>query len=520
MLGTPSAGSRKHHTLSVSSVDLDIEGGGRIDDQYDTGLPWPLARNNQPLSWSAKGPAAQIPRLGFAQSAKAHLRWARAGWSDGNRWPEAIKLIANSRETRNAIIKGLLLSGAVSALVFFLELAFLPKMLFEQPLLAIHTTEKAEGQAIGSLGNVFWLYPLIGGSYLLASSWTTDVAESAYRLRHGHVKNALSFASFTPPAGTSRRLVRESYRIFLIVNYAAIVLLLGKIPYVGRALSFLFMSFVDGYYCFEQVWIARGWSLERRTRYCEERWSYFIAFGLPSTAVSFFHPSGLLNLMLFMLVFPFCTVLAMLASPQPKVAASSSSSSFSPNPDIGGGGNGDLCVSCGPLSVLLPGRLPIFWPTIQLHRLILRIFPKLAEVPTSATSKAFERSYAYGRAASGGAPTGIGMGGAPGRTAAQLVGGIWSGAGANRSTSGSPVPSAWPSPQLGGEAKLHMWGAPMPNAAAGHAGPYSTSTSQTQQLHSRTGGPLSPSKVQNGALPHAVPPPPRGKDKGDARKLD
>lgn len=29
-----------------------------------------------------------------------------------------------------------------------------------------------------------------------------------------------------------------------------------------------------------------------------------MAFGLPSTAISFFHPSGLLNLMLFMLMFP------------------------------------------------------------------------------------------------------------------------------------------------------------------------------------------------------------------------
>jgi len=30
-------------------------------------------------------------------------------------------------------------------------------------------------------------------------------------------------------------------------------------------------SFIDGYYCFEQAWIARGWSLERvsgRTHQC------------------------------------------------------------------------------------------------------------------------------------------------------------------------------------------------------------------------------------------------------------
>ncbi|EPQ32062.1 uncharacterized protein PFL1_00260 [Pseudozyma flocculosa PF-1] len=530
--------ARKHRPLSVASVDLDIEGGGRIDEHYDTGLPWPLASSAQPLSWSAKGPAAQIPRLGLAHSAKAHLTWARAGWSDANRWPEAIRLIANSSEIRNGILKGLFLSGVIAALVFFLELAFLPTVLFEQPLVASHSDSasvNSPSEALGSLGNVFWLYPLIGGSYLLASSWTTDVAEAAYRLRHGHVRNALSIASFTPPAGTSRRLVRESYRLFLIVNYAAVVVLLGRIPYLGRPLSFLFMSFVDGYYCFEQAWIARGWSLERRTRYCEERWSYFVAFGLPSTAVSFFHPSGLLNLMLFMLVFPFCTVLAMLANPQPRISASGSSSTFSPDPSSAAS-NHD---STGPLSVFLPGRLPVFWPTIKLHRLVLRTFPALADVPQTATSKAFERSYAYSRVASGGIGIpGGGMGGvgAPsGRTAAQLVGGIWGGgAGASRNLGGggSPNPSAWSSPQLGGEPNgAGLWGAapmhPTGHAAAGAAasgyGAYSTSSDSMQTLHSRAGGPLSPSKVQNGAAgpPQAMPPPPpKGKARGNARKLD
>ncbi|CAD6909058.1 unnamed protein product [Tilletia caries] len=100
---------------------------------------------------------------------------------------------------------------------------------------------------------------------------------------------------------TSRRFLQESYRIILVLNYLAICYVLQKIPLLGRPLAFVFMSFIDGYYIFETIWVARGWSLERRMRYAECRWSYFVAFGLPSTLISFFHPSGLLNVMLFML---------------------------------------------------------------------------------------------------------------------------------------------------------------------------------------------------------------------------
>ena len=478
----------------MASVDLDIEGGGRIDEKYDTGLPWPFGSSSRPLSWSAKGPADQIPRLSFLQSAKAHLTWAKAGWWDGNRWPEAIRLIAESPEVRFGILKGLLLSGTLAAVVFFFELAFFPTALFQHPSKVAKQAAEADA-SLASLHNIFWLYPLIGGSYLLASSWTSNVAEAAYRLRHGHTKGSLSISNLSVPPGTSRKLLQESYRVILIFNYMAIFLVLGKIPFVGRTLSFLFMCLVDGYYCFEQAWIARGWSLERRMRYCEERWAYFIAFGLPSTAVSFFHPSGLLNLMLFTVVFPFCTVLAMLANPQPRISASGSAGSIM-SPDVGGA-TLDYSRS-GPLSHLLPGRLAVFWPTIKLHRALVAVAPGAGRaLNNTTTSKAFERAFGRQGYSSG-------FGGGPGRTAAELVGGIWGGTGAN----GTPQ---WPSPRLGTKGfQQDGWsGTGVGSGTSSHA------MQMDQQIHSRAAatGPV------NAGLGQATPPPPpMGKARG--RKLD
>lgn len=437
MLGTPanSRGSsngfgHRPNGLSVSDVDLDIEGagGGRIDEAYDTGLPWPLGSSARPTSWSAKGPADYVPRLPLLKSLHCHLNWAKAGWGDANRWPEAFKLIGSSSEIRNGVLKGLLLSGTISALVFFFELAFFPTVLFQQkpPVKAMQDIAES-GSIIGNLGNVFWMYPLIGGSYLLASSWTSDIAQAAYKLRHGHVRR-LTLSNPSLPPGTSRRLVQESYRIILIVNYTLLYILLGRIPYLGRSLSFLFMCLVDGYYCFEQAWISRGWSLGRRMRYCEERWSYFVAFGLPSTAVSFFHPSGLLNLMLFMLVFPFCTVLAMLADPQPRISASGALAASSAYTVASGASD----YASGPLHRLIPSRLAVFWPTVKLHSLILRLLPRFADAPLAPSAQAFERNAnVYGRTADANGAAGFtvngGFGGfgTGGKRAAELVGGIF-----------------------------------------------------------------------------------------------
>jgi etoposide-induced 2.4 mRNA len=81
-------GSRHGPNESMAaSIDLDVEGGGRLDDDYDAG--W---SSSSGLAWSAKGPAAYASSMSVLQSAKCHLTWARAGWSDANRWLEAVRL--------------------------------------------------------------------------------------------------------------------------------------------------------------------------------------------------------------------------------------------------------------------------------------------------------------------------------------------------------------------------------------------------------------------------------------------
>ncbi|PKI85662.1 hypothetical protein MVES_000016 [Malassezia vespertilionis] len=244
--------------------------------------------------------------MSLYRSLRLHTRWFTCGVIDANQWKRAYNLVIISRPVRNGVVKGVILSGAICALVHFTSLTLLPDLarLWKDP------GDKETLIWVGSVSNVFWLYPLIAGSYLIAATWTSGIAEAVLSAQNMRENVARMHARNTT-------WVDRISRIILIVNYSVVCYALQYTPYLGKLLSFFVLSLVDGYFCFEQVWIVRGWSFEKRLRFCESHWTYLVGFGIPSTLVSFFHPSNLLNMLLFMLVFPMCTVLALLAEPQP-----------------------------------------------------------------------------------------------------------------------------------------------------------------------------------------------------------
>jgi etoposide-induced 2.4 mRNA len=144
-----------------------------------------------------------------------------------------LSLSRRASEVRTGILKGFILSSTIAAVIFFFEMAFFPKHLFPSE------DDHEDDSSVGSIGSVFWLYPVIAGSYYLASTWTLDVAHATYRIKHGR-----SIDIGLPqqlPAGFTKRLTLESHRILLVINYGVISLLLQHIPWIGRWLSFAFM---------------------------------------------------------------------------------------------------------------------------------------------------------------------------------------------------------------------------------------------------------------------------------------
>lgn len=245
---------KRHDRAFLQSVDLNTDAnlGSQLDEDYDAG--WPSSSTGL---WSAKGPTVYAPRMSLARSAKLHAQWALGGWSDANQWKRAMKLVRmyvpchspRSSELRLGLVKGLLLSGVVCALVYFFSLTLLPEF---------RSAEEEEEQAvwIGSVSSAFWLYPLIAGSYLIASTWTMGVAEAAHSAQNLHVPDMRERLQHTS-------WVEHVSRAVLIANYSLVCLALQYVPWIGPALAFLVMSLVDGYFCFEQVWAVRGWTFEK-----------------------------------------------------------------------------------------------------------------------------------------------------------------------------------------------------------------------------------------------------------------
>lgn len=159
-------------------------------------------------------------------------------------------------------------------------------------------------------------------------------------------------------------LATSAYRGVMVCTSVIISFALAYIPYVGSAAGFAFLCWVDAYYCFEFIWIARGLSLSRRVRHLEERWAYYFAFGFPSAALCMWG-SSLANVALFALVYPSYIIMAMYSRPVPL-------DPYNPTSPTGGAGGASDDVLRYP-SPLVPIRIPVFAPVIFLNDWIVRI---------------------------------------------------------------------------------------------------------------------------------------------------
>ena len=179
----------------------------------------------------------------------------------------------------------------------------------------------------------------------------------------------------------------------------------------------------------------------------------------------------------------------MLGSPQPRVAPTSSSTM---TPTSANGGLSPGIANNSTLSAFLPPRLPIFWFTVKVYRLILRFFPRLTDAniisePIMSMDRGTNSSWrprpgppigsnGYGSGMVTGVETG-GYGAAPGKrgaTAAQFVGGAWNGMsvgwGSNPG-SRNVTPTGYATPPLGSYTPTPPSEAPTFNAAQDWSSP-------------------------------------------------
>ncbi|PBK77973.1 EI24-domain-containing protein [Armillaria solidipes] len=233
------------------------------------------------------------------------LNCAWRGLADGFRWDRAVSAVACDAELRANVFKSMMLNSLSLTSIYTFDFLL-------QPL--VRDQQKWLHRNVGWFYQLLWLFPVVSVSLYLNSSWCTTIARRTYTIQHGN--RALAQQTGSTYTGMLTAIATSAYRAVMVFTSVVVSFALGYIPYVGPVIGFLFLCWVDSYYCFEFLWIARGMSLSRRIRYLEERWAYYLAFGLPSAGLCTFG-SGLANAALFALIFPAFIIMAMYASPVP-----------------------------------------------------------------------------------------------------------------------------------------------------------------------------------------------------------
>ncbi|OAE18678.1 hypothetical protein AXG93_4448s1130 [Marchantia polymorpha subsp. ruderalis] len=100
----------------------------------------------------------------------------------------------------------------------------------------------------------------------------------------------------------------QIYSIFMLGVFFVEIFAVSYIPYIGQLFSFVMLSWLYAYYCFDYKWGFAKWNLERRLLFFETNWAFFAGFGSPCVLATFFLSplvsAGVMNVLfpLFVLV--------------------------------------------------------------------------------------------------------------------------------------------------------------------------------------------------------------------------
>ncbi|KAF7803598.1 protein EI24-like protein isoform X1 [Senna tora] len=153
---------------------------------------------------------------------------------------------------------------------------------------------------------VFWFYPLYVFSIVLSTLWYNDIAkygydamgrskstkeESSSQIKSSEKPNTSHIKRLSGLGGVMIGIGEQVYSILLLSVFFLKVYATGFIPFIGKVLNFLLLSWMYAYYNFEYKWNFNEVALDRRLDYFESSWAFFAGFGSPCVlAIFFFSP--------------------------------------------------------------------------------------------------------------------------------------------------------------------------------------------------------------------------------------
>ncbi|GAA6054547.1 hypothetical protein JCM3770_006022 [Rhodotorula araucariae] len=346
------------------------------------------------------GSAWSLPPLSLPNTLALHAGFAAQGATD------AMKLtIAGQHLTTDKVVQANVLKSSVCQGIVLVSALVIKPIL--RRLVGLRPTDSITSSVVFLGFHILFLYPLAAAatyySGLLRPAAETD------RRRTSSAKDN---------RGMAVKLVSESYRALVTVNYFVFFYALRLIPFLGAPLSFLYASIVDAYYCFEAHWVKNGWPFGDRVRQIEQRWAYAFGFGLPITIMSWWSSDPVVNLAIFALLYPLFSLTSTSAIPQPLDPSLPGAASSAPAflHGASGLGHGSFSIAAAEGGEENRGRKGSALVPVRIRALVL------AEFVYSTLTAAFGAGGAPGaggrkKDAGGGAGMGHGHGASPARMA-------------------------------------------------------------------------------------------------------
>ncbi|XP_020110959.1 protein EI24 homolog isoform X1 [Ananas comosus] len=145
---------------------------------------------------------------------------------------------------------------------------------------------------------ILWFYPLYIFSFILSTLWYNDIAKHAFDVLKSNglptpreLDDNNKLDSQERPGGLDGVILgigEQVYSVLLLTIFFIEVFVTGFIPYFGKAINFLLLTWMYAYYCFEYKWNFLGVSLNKRLDFFESNWAFFSGFGSPCVLPTFF----------------------------------------------------------------------------------------------------------------------------------------------------------------------------------------------------------------------------------------
>ena len=149
-----------------------------------------------------------------------------------------------------------------------------------------------------------WVIPLFWLCKLLNCFWFVEIADVAYRQKHGRPVLSLLSSKDSMFKVLSKTMADFLFSILVETLFLVQSQIVGLVPVLGPALSFFHMSLLYSLYAFEYTWMNLGWGVVRRIGYVENYWPYFLGFGMVLTTATTVPASPVISACIFGITFP------------------------------------------------------------------------------------------------------------------------------------------------------------------------------------------------------------------------